>query len=147
MSGSTKNKSIDGNNENSVNRKEKSIKGLLIDPEKHLVEEIILIPKDNNFLSDMQKYLGCRTVAVVYNAIPGVTDDLWVDDEGLLNNPEYFFLPPAPEYKENNQWLAGKALILGHDDEGDCISHSIKENQIDKLVMSIRFGRLEKKIK
>jgi hypothetical protein len=117
-----------------------TVKALLIDPEKKSVSEVVLQSKKGCYLNSMYKLIGCNCVTVVYNAIPGVTDDIWLDDEGFFNNPEFFFIPPAPEYQESNYWLAGKALILGHDEEGDLTSHTIHQDQIGKLVESITFG-------
>lgn len=61
---------------------------------------------------DIQRKLGVRTFTVLTTA---KGDSCYADDEGLLNETQYFFqcvaIYPHP--------IAGNALILGCDDEGD----------------------------
>ena len=62
---------------------------------------------------DIQKQLDCRvfTIATVFEKNE---DTLYVDDEGLLTNPQHFF-----EYEDAHQPFAGKGLLIGCDDEGE----------------------------
>jgi hypothetical protein len=56
---------------------------------------------------------------------------IFVDDNGLLNNPVRFF-----KYAGYEQPLAGKGLILGSDAEGDTIGASSKLATIKAAVIS-----------
>ena len=56
-------------------------------------------------------------------------DAVYIDDEGLLNNPRYFFLLdgyPQP--------LAGRGLVLGADEEGESRSPKITLESLRKRV-------------
>ena len=90
---------------------EKLLNAILIDSESQTVKEIKL---DNSNYLNISTALGCQYFAVV--SLPN-GDSLFVDDEGLLKNPEHFFLFPDYPYP-----LAGRGLILGCDYEsGDSI--------------------------
>jgi hypothetical protein len=54
---------------------------------------------------------------------------IYVDDEGLLNNPRYFF-----NYKGYDQPLAGRGLVLGVDREGDTIGTNLTIERLTPLI-------------
>jgi hypothetical protein len=118
-----------------------TIKGLLIDPAKRTINEVELEEKNDSYLSDMRRLLGCSTVDVAREQIAGINLDIWVDDEGAFKSPEYFFhLPNYPE------WLCGKGLVLGNDDLGNCISHGLTQEQIEAFAQSVKLGTRRKDI-
>lgn len=121
----------------------KSIKGLLIDPEKRSITEVdILTGEDGGHLESMYEHLQCEHVDVCGGGLDwlpgGCFDDIWFDDEGMLCEPEYFFQIPG--------WhaLAGRGLILGRDSEGHSTSHTLSEIQIEVLRSHVRFTHIEK---
>ena len=63
------------------------------------------------------------------------TDDLYVDDEGLLKDNRYF------SWSGRN--FAGKALIIGHDDEGDSISSTYDLQEVVDRVEWLPEGHRE----
>jgi hypothetical protein len=56
-------------------------------------------------------------------------DTLYCDDEGLLKNPENFFLLDSYQ-----QPIAGNGLILGCDDEGDSVDVSMSLDELSNKV-------------
>lgn len=50
---------------------------------------------------------------------------MFVDDNGLITNPEHFVI-----WKDYPQPLAGRALILGCDDDGDSVACSLTEEWV-----------------
>ena len=113
---------------------EKKIKALLIDPEKETVTEVEL-EGGSKLLDEMYRVIGCDCVDAVRHGlvISGRVkpDDIWVDDEGLLKDSKHFWT--LPYY---NQWMAGKALIMAVDDEGDCIDHTFTD--LEKLELEAK---------
>jgi len=88
----------------------KTYKAILIDPIAREVSEV-LIPSTGT-LEAIYKFLDCRCFTIAAHLEN--QDAIFVDDEGLLKDPEHFFVTthyPQP--------LAGKALIMGTDDEGE----------------------------
>lgn len=62
-------------------------------------------------------HIGCELFDVVYAEVGGHKVSIFVDDEGLLNAPQAFFLLPGWP-----QPLAGNALVLGDvDEEGETL--------------------------
>lgn len=58
--------------------------------------------------------------------------DLFVDDEGLFKEEQKFFI--VPDYP---QPLAGKALVVGVDEEGNTIPPSITLEELEAHVMFV----------
>lgn len=88
------------------------MKAYLIDPKENTISAVDM---DGNNLADMYRLIDCYAVDVVRGAIPG--HDLWIDDEGLI----YDELPHGLFYsRRTGQSLAGRALVLSSDDQGDC---------------------------
>lgn len=78
----------------------------------------------------IQEKLGVRCFTVI-NIDDG--DTLYIDDEGLLKDPEFFFT-----FGSYPQPLAGNGLILGVDEEGDDTDATLP---LDKAVAAITFLR------
>ncbi len=83
------------------------MRAFLIDPEDRTICEIDFAGGLDNFY----EVLGCSCITVAGPLPNG--DDVWVDDEGLLKDPEYFFT--IPRYPTP---LAGRGLVLSCDDQG-----------------------------
>ncbi len=80
--------------------------GFLIDPLAQQISQVWINTADRHGLTDMYKVLDCDMVEPVY--LNAEEDTLWVDEEGLLKNPQYFF------YIEGlHQPMAGRGLVLG----------------------------------
>lgn len=62
-------------------------------------------------------------------------DAIYVDDEGLLKDPKYFFV-----WKDYPTPLAGRGLILGSDYEGETQS---AQTTLDKVRQQITFPQLK----
>lgn len=103
------------------------MRAILIDPEAKTITEV---DYDGNYKS-IYKLIGCQTFTVV-----GINDNesIFVDDEGLLNNPEFFFM-----WRGYHQPLAGKGLILGVDDEGESVETKLT---LDYVVDHVTFPEL-----
>lgn len=100
----------------------KKLKGFLIDPEAKTIKEVTY----NGDYKEISKMLGCDLYTIV------TIDDqnhLFVDDEGLLNDPKYFF-----RLKGYPQPLAGRGLILGYDESGETIESSMELDEVKALI-------------
>lgn len=116
----------------------KSIKGLLIDPENRTVTEVdIQAGEDGSHLESMCKNLNCMWVDTSRNRLDwlpgGCPDDVWFDDEGMFCEPKHFFQIPGW------QAIAGRGLILGHDSKGHSVNHTLNERQVEALRSGILF--------
>ena len=118
----------------------KSIKGLLIDPEKREISEVsIPADDDGSCLEGMYSALHCTAVDVGRGGLSYLpshpADDVWFDDEGLYSDCTALFLLPG--------WvpLVGRGLILGFDDEGNSVDHTLTAEDIEELKRTIRWGR------
>ena len=117
----------------------KTIKGLLIDPEKRTVSPVeIPLDEDGSCLHGMYRAIGCATVDCGRGGLRYLPshpeDDVWFDDEGLFSGCKFSFMLP--------DWvpIIGRGLILGFNDEGDCVDHTLTAEDIDALRSSIRWG-------
>lgn len=117
----------------------KALKGLLIDPEKLEISEVeIPIDDDGSCLQGMYHALGCSAVDVGRDGLsylPGhPKDDVWFDDEGLFSDKSGMFVLP--------NWvpLVGRGLILGCDDEGECVDHTLTAEAVAELKRTIVWG-------
>lgn len=100
----------------------KKFYGFLIDPEKHTIVSV----EHNGDFRQIDELIGADIFTVVQI---DDTNCVYVDDEGLLKNPRYFFT-----IKSYHQPLAGKGLILGVDEAGDTISSSFEFDELTRLV-------------
>lgn len=83
-------------------------KAVLIDAKSRQVRDIQVL----DGLDGWYNAIGCELVTVVTQLDDW--DSLIVDDEGLLKDPEQFFL-----WEGYDQPLAGNGLIVGCDEEGE----------------------------
>jgi len=83
------------------------VRGILLNPFDQTVKEVNILGN----IQDIYLLTECTTFDVVRLS---ESDDMYVDDEGLLKDNRYF------SWSGRN--FAGKALIMGHDDEGNSIS-------------------------
>lgn len=83
------------------------MKAILINPFDETITEV----EYSGDFKQIYKLIDCSTFDVVMLCD---SDDLFVDDEGLLKDNRYF------SWSGRN--FAGKGLILGHDDEGESIA-------------------------
>lgn len=90
-----------------------SIKGILIDPQRRSVAQVT-IPHDNRRLNlRIREALGAELVdAIVFDQ----AHDLWIDDEGLYQDPN-----PHGYFVFGKKLIAGRGLILGHDGAGGSV--------------------------
>jgi len=77
------------------------MKAIKIDAVKRRVTEV-----EVSGLADMQKAVGGNIE--IGHWFPGCPDVIYVDEEGLLKNPEHFFL-----IEHETELLAGNGLIVG----------------------------------
>jgi len=83
------------------------MRAILINSTEKTITEV---DYDGNYRS-IYTHIGCDLFDLVY--VDG--GSMFVDDEGLLKNPQHFFM-----WKGMGQPLAGNALILGEsDDDGE----------------------------
>ena len=118
----------------------KVLKGLLIDPEKREISEVeIPVGEDGSCLNGMYRAIGCSAVDVGRGGLRYLPnhpeDDVWFDDEGLFSDCKYSFKLPG--------WvpLIGRGLILGFNDEGDSVDHTLKPKDVQVLRLTIMWGR------
>jgi len=64
------------------------------------------------------------------------TNDVYVDDEGLLKNPNRYF-------KYGQRTLAGMGLILSHDDEGESVGTTLNSAEVFENVKFLPEGHTE----
>ena len=101
------------------------MRAILIDPQQRTVTEIEVQGKD---YTELYGILDCD---IFTSSVRFETEDMMlIDDEGLFKEPEDFFILtqdfPAP--------IAGKAVILGTDDEGDTAPCLIPLERITKQI-------------
>lgn len=100
----------------------------LIDPEQRTIEPVNLTQQPTA-LDEIYRHLGCRTIsAVTLNA----RDNVYVDDEGLINGPVYQFFG----LKGVGQPIAGRGLVVGIDGDGNDIA---PQTSLDALKARVVF--------
>jgi hypothetical protein len=105
------------------------IKAILIDP---FTETILNVTLVDTKLKTIYSLLGCNIITIT-NLQDGI--DMILDDEGLLKDKEsqaYF------KFGLHSQPFAGKALVIGTNDEGDFASLP-KKVSIDKINNQVIF--------
>lgn len=109
--------------------KGKQMKAYLINPKANTISEV----ETTGGLADFYRLLDCDLVDVVGGAIPG--HDLWVDDEGLLFEDE---APHGLFYSRlTGQTLAGLALVLSTNDNGDCTAATCSADEVASYLQPI----------
>jgi len=113
----------------------KPIRAILIDPFTETVSQVTLV---DTKLQTYYNLLGCSLITMTGLA-NGI--DMILDDEGLLKDSEsqaYF------KFGIGSQPFAGKALIVGTDDEGETVS--LPENvTTEKVFERVIFFKPSKK--
>lgn len=64
---------------------------------------------------------------------------LFVDDEGLLHNPEHFMV-----WDDYDQPLAGRGLILGYDEDGESVDCKLEEDWVREKVTCMDIERVRR---
>ena len=105
------------------------MKGILINPHDETIKEVVY----TGDFREIYDIVDCRTFDVVN--IYG-TQDMYVDDEGLLiNNQRYFSI--------NGRNYGGKGLLLSHDDEGETTSTNLDLQMVQDMVQFLPEGHIE----
>lgn len=99
------------------------IKAVKIDPTARTVTDVEI----GKGLAATCAAIGCRTVTRV---VLDDQNDLWLDDDGLLHNPQ----PEKFQIGDYPQPLAGIGLVCGYDEEGNTISATVCADQVRPLV-------------
>ena len=87
----------------------------------------------NGDYKEIYNLIDCDT----FDVVPlDHTNDMYVDDEGLLKNPNRYF-------KYGQQTLAGIGLILAHDDEGESVGTTLNSAEVFKNVKFLPEGHTE----
>ena len=112
------------------------MKAILIDPVAETVTEV-----EHNgdykqiykFLSDEAHGLNVDTFATVdlhgYDVATRITNSLFVDHEGLLKDPKYFFTIFG--YR---QPLSGRGLVLGCDEECEMVATTLTADELRPFI-------------
>lgn len=85
------------------------MRAIVIDAEQRTVSEADIDGK----LHSLQQIVG-GLITPVYPGLDGTGHHAYVNDEGLLNNPQHFFM-----LKDGHQPLAGNGVILSTTHDGD----------------------------
>lgn len=102
-----------------------TIKALLIDPVAKQVAEVVV---ENN-LQAFYHLLQCSVIEAAYPRGLAGTDHLYVDEEGLFKPRQRFF-----HIRGYPQPLAGRALMLGIDAQGESIDVASTFEQVRALI-------------
>jgi hypothetical protein len=116
----------------------KPIVGILIDPWKRSVTQV-LCQSGDAALYDMYKFIGCDCIDRVVWPVPKSTNDIWVDDNGLLYEP----MPATFHVRGYPQPLAGRGLVLGFTRSGRSVSTTLT---VDLVKRSIQWELWELRI-
>jgi len=104
------------------------MKGILINPFDETVKEVNLLGN----IEEIYLLTECKTFDIVALSDK---DDLYVDDEGLLYDNRYFTI--------YGKAIAGRGLIMAHDDEGSSISTTFSLQEIEDVVEWLPEGHRE----
>jgi hypothetical protein len=114
------------------------VKAILICPFDRIVREVQL---DANDFRDIYKYLTHELHPVdCFTAVPITRerDAIMVDDNGLLNDPKYFFL-----WKGYPQPLAGRGLVVGTNRAGETVATGLTAAVVMANVLFLEDIRVE----
>ena len=101
------------------------MKAFLIDPFKRTVSEV----NYSGDFEDIYLAIDCDTFTCVQASERG--DTLFVDDEGLINGKEQAFFG----WMGYPQPLAGKALLLGTDINGESVATTLTLDEVNESVV------------
>lgn len=102
------------------------MRGYLIDPSTRTISTVN-IPPDN--LAAIYRVCGWDCFDIIRLT---ARDDLYVDDNGLLTYPN-----PQGYFQLGDHTIAGRALVLGHDGNGESCDAS--ERVLDALRAAVRW--------
>lgn len=113
---------------------------LLVTPSDALSTKTQLVSLSKDFgLEEMYKHIQCDMVDVVEIA-EGI--DIWVDDNGLFKPDNTVLEYKLKSNPEEALHLAGNALFLSSDDEGNSIGLTMEQlNWIGKEITIRPYGR------
>jgi hypothetical protein len=104
----------------------KIIKGILIDTQNKQIKEVQI--ESEKFLEQCYELIGCQLVECI-SQFDGV-HDLWVDEEGLFNETDFFVVEGYP------QPIRGNGIIFGIDkEEFDSCSHTTSVEEVSEKVI------------
>lgn len=83
------------------------MKAILIDSENRTIKEV----DHPGGIDSIYKYLNCDCFAVITLS---EQEGIYVDDEGLLHDPQHFF-----KFVNYPQPIAGNGLVVGVDSDGE----------------------------
>ena len=104
----------------------KLTRGILIDAVNRQVREVNFI----NF-EDMKRQMNVEwvTVGADLKTNHKIRQTVWVDDEGLLNNPDHFFVIDG-----GYQPYAGNGMIAGTSSHGNTVDCRMTVEEVEKMV-------------
>jgi hypothetical protein len=115
----------------------KTIKAILIDSEKKEVREVELINENGSYNRNMYNEIKCEYITSACGEIfSQVNHALFVDDEGLLKTiPIGAFSISMHPLSYVSQTLSGNGIIVGIDEEGESISHTLNVQAIRDIII------------
>lgn len=123
-----------------------TMQGILIDPSRRRVEAVDVLKDTYKRIPEM---LGCRLMTRVgvseASDGSGRGDDLWLDDEGLLTDPNpygYFRLRSVDGQRVTPGVYAGRGLILAHDGEGESVGTALTVGDVFPTVEWLSYEQL-----
>lgn len=116
---------------------QKTIKGILIDPENGKIEEVdVPVEKYGSTLRSLYRLIGCSCVDVGRGGLTYLpshpVDDVWFDDEAaLIEDPPGTFQIPG--------WvpIIGKGVILSFDKRDYSVSHTLTPDDLEALKKTV----------
>lgn len=116
---------------------QKTIKGILIDPENGKIEEVdVPVEKDGSTLHGLYNLIGCSCVDVGRGGLKYLpshpADDVWFDDEAaFIEDPLGTFQIPG--------WvpIIGKGVILSFDKHDDSVGHTLTPDDLEVLKKTV----------
>ena len=120
----------------------KTIKGVLIDPEKREITEVdVPVDEYGSCLDGMYQTIDCSCVDCARKRLcwlPGIPeDDVWFDDEYYMTGRDRI----AAWMIQGFGPIGGRGLILGCTEDGESVDHTLTPEAIEELRRAIRWGR------
>ena len=103
------------------------MKGILIDPHKEEISEVEV----GDGIHEIYRVIDANLFDI---ATLSEDDVMYIDDEGLLKENRYFMCHSFPVLLGGQRNFAGKALILGYNNEGDSFSTQLTVNDVEKRI-------------
>ena len=96
------------------------MRAILINPINETIKEVFYAKnKEYSRLNWIQDTIDCRTIDGI--RLDDNSQYMYIDDEGMLSNMNYFFRYTNNDYYVEPVLIAGKALVVGTNEEGDDI--------------------------